>query len=244
MKSIILVSFLTVFLTSCDTTQSKNVDSSSPTAVTPTIQESNKSPKLPSPTPFSTPIGIKTPIEDTDYSVTAFDYGKMTKSLLGGQPMDIIEKIGLFDPASRKHSNPAVNLEEELKPIKKIKIKTADYDLNHDGVAERAVTSRREPGDGLEALSIFRLENDKWLEIFGAEGDPDYPTLPKVEFLRDLNKGGFDLIKEIIEIDANKDLKDIIYYQMQNGQYKPVECYWAEGSVKKSVSCNPSERYK
>jgi hypothetical protein len=220
MNRILLYIFVVVIISGCAVTESKNVEN---VAVTPTPPPSNSFkemikiliPPTPLPTPVSTPDGIQSPIKDLDYTIVKFDKGKMKKTTLDTQPIEIIRGT-VFSAFDETEESDPKTYRETMKLVKKTKIRVLDRDFNHDGIDERIVLSH----SGVDSFDVFRVVDGKWKYIFGLYGDPDYPELKDVEFLVNPNKTGFDLIKEISE-----SYGQINYYQMLNGEkYERVEC--------------------
>ncbi len=240
MKDILLFAVLAFFTATCNQTHSESVDANSALRNISNQVMVNQSSNLPMPsaTPTAKPTVDRKPVNEADYTAAKFDYAKMLAMTLGTQPLEIIKETAAFDPERLKQLNPSVNIKEKLKAFDKYKIKTAEYDFNHDGTAERIVLSRGETGGEVELLNIFIRKNDQWHSIFGIEGDPDDPKVPRIEILTSLNRNGFDLIKTIAVIGAGNDSQEIRYYQMQDEEYKAVDCYFTEGKTEESVPCN------
>lgn len=232
MNNIMLVFIFAVFGLACATTQSENVepttsqDSTQKPTPTPASMMNAILPKS-EPTPMRTPTGIQTPINDADYTVTKLDQNKMKQTTLNRQPQEIIEAVFQNESSDR----------DNRRMPEKIKIKVLERDLNRDGVPERIVLSRLYSDEGVPSLCIFRFENEKWNQcIFMTEGSPD-DDLSEIEFLSKPDKGEFDLIRLTDAYGDKEVIKDIFYYQMQNGKYELIECRKIEGKTEKVISC-------
>lgn len=239
MKGVLFFGLLVFFSAACNQIQSESVGSNL-TAVKPANSQAINQPSnstIPSPTPMTKMTDEKKSVNEADYTVSKFDYAKMKAATLGTQPLEIIKEIAAFDPERLKELNPSVNIKEELKAFDKYKIKTAEYDFNHDGVAERIILSRGETGGEVELFSVFMLKGEQWHLIFSIEGDLDIPKVPPMEILTGANKTGFDLIKTIAKRGTNDDSQDVRYYQMRDDQYEAFDCYFVDGKTKESTPC-------
>ena len=234
MKDVLLFGALAFFTVACSQIHSEGVDANLSSGNANDRVVFNQSSI--SPTPTAKPTVDRQPFNEADYTIAKFNYAKMQATTLGTQPLEIIEETAAFDPERLKQLNPSVNIKEELKAFDRYKIKTAEYDFNHDGTAERIILSRGETGGEVELLNIFIRKNDQWHSIFGIEGDPDDPKVPQIEILTSVNKNGSDLIKTIA--GASDDSQEVRYYRMQDEEYKAVDCYFIENKVKKSIPCS------
>lgn len=225
MKSVLLFGVMAFFAASCNRIQSESVDANASLRNADNRAAFNRSPNpaMPSPTTPTNMISEPPSINEADYIVSKFDHAKMRATTLGTQPLEIIKDIAAFDPERLKQSNPNFNLQQELKAFDKYKIKTAEYDFNHDGTAERIIVSRGETGGEVELFSVYIRRNDQWHSIFAIEGDPDEPRVPKIQMLTEKNKNGFDLIKTIAENGAGDGSQDIKYYRMQTERYEAID---------------------
>lgn len=222
----------------CNRTHSQSINSNSPPGNVVNQTAVNKSLTLETPKP--TPVIERQPVNEADYTVAKFDYAKMRATTLDTQPLDIIKKVGPFDPEFSKQLNPDVSIEEELKKFSKYKIKTAEFDFNHDGTAERIILSHGEIDGEIESLNVFIRKDEQWDSIFSIEGNPDEPKVPRIEILTSANRNNFDLIKLVAESGAGDDSRDIRYYKMLNGHYEAVDCYFVDGVTKESDPCSSS----
>lgn len=216
MNNILLLCLLVLFSLACATTKSKNVE--------PTILLQNVT-ETPSPTTTPTPI----PINDADYVVTKLVPDNIKETTLDRQPKEIIEFILQGETAKKKFGS----------SLKEIKVRVEDRDINYDGIDERIMFANVYRNESTPKFYVFSSENRKWSNcIFEAElGFPD-GTPFELEFLAKPNKSDFDLIK-ISDIYGDKEvMKDIIYFQMQNGKYEGFECHKVEGAIKKVISCD------
>jgi hypothetical protein len=239
-KTLILILLTTVGL-ACNTTRSQVMTGNQNTQNTNSLptSASNKQSAInaivnafPKPTPYATPIGISTPIYDKDYIVTKIDETTLKKSTLGKQPLDIILRAAQVEPDEQKR----------MKWARSMITLHQDWDFNQDGVNERFIIPRGPTGELRVFLYIFQKEGDKWKRIF--LGDGDESDLPEIEFLRNPNVKGYDLIKtSIVYEDKNVIKKEIYYYQMQNDEYKLVECHFAKNDYEQAVPCGEVASY-
>lgn len=217
----------------CAATQSQSVVSN----VLPQNSQEKSAPTPPSigdmltpirePTKLPIAIGIPTPINDADYIISKLTRNKMKKATLNRQPQEIIESVLEYE----------LSLSDNRRSPDKVKISVEERDLNQDGVPERILASRLYTDEEVPSLRIFRFENEKWnCCIFMTEGSPDN-ELSEIEFLSKPNKSDFDLIKLIDVYGDREVIKNIFYYQMQNGKYELVECHKLEGKIEKVVAC-------
>lgn len=245
MNKVLIACLLATFLWSCAATQSKSVELNavSPDGrekPTPTAEKAmansddlfNKmKEKTKTPTPTPNP---NAPVSDADYNAVKLVQSKMEKTTLARQPREIAEHIL------------AANNETSEKPfgrsLDKINVRVKDYDLDHDGIAERVMIARLYSDESVPVLYVFKSENGKWSRfIFEMElGTPDSESNQEVEFLEKKDKSGFDLIKIIDEYgDEGKPMKDVLYFQMQNGKYERIECRKIEGAAtEKTTPCS------
>ena len=239
MKTILLFGVLVFLTVACSRIHSEGIDtnlSSENVKDRMTANQSSNSP-IPLLTPPTQTVVDRQPINETDYTVSKFDYAKMRAATLGTQPLEIIKEVAAFNPERLKKLNAKFNIKEELKAFDKYRIKAAEYDFNHDGTAERIILSRGETGGEVELLSIFIRKNDQWSLIFTEEGNPDDPQVPRMEILTKADKSGFDLIKTVLETGAGDKSQAVNYYQLQADQYRAVDCYYVEGKSKESIPC-------
>ncbi len=243
MKTILLFGALVFITVACSRIHSEDIDvnlSSENVKDRTTVNQSSNSP-MPLLTPPAKTVVDRQPVNEADYTVAKFDYGKMRAATLGTQPLEIIKEVAAFDPERLKQSNPNFNIKEELKAFDRYKIKMAEYDFNHDGTAERIILSRGETGGEVELLEIFIRRNDQWHSIFVIEGDPDDPRVPHLEILTSADKSGFDLIKTVLKTGIGDKSQTVNYYQLQADQYKAVDCYFIEGKTKQLVLCSSAQ---
>jgi hypothetical protein len=230
-KTLILILF-TSFWLACNTTRSQVMSGNTQNTNSLPTSETNKQSAntlvgaFPTPTPYATPVGISTPIYDKDYVVTKIDETTLKKSTLGKQPLDIMLLAEGVEPDNK----------EDMKWARSMITLHQDWDFNQDGVNERFIIPRGPTGELMVFLHIFQKKGDKWKRIF--LGDGDEADLPEIEFLRNPNVKGYDLIKTSI-VYKNEDItkKDIYYYQMQGDEYKIVECHSAKNDYEEVVPC-------
>ncbi len=238
MKNILFVCLFTSLCLACTATQSQTLESSnmappkkSATPAQETLKPSRPSmreifeaarePKEPSPTP----MGIPTPIKDSDYIVSELSEKKLKRITLDRQPQEIIKYV--LDSYHQESQDIYGT------PLRKINTGVEDRDLNHDGVAERIVLAELFGDDEFPVLYVFKFDNKKWNGLVNVElGFPNGGLDDKVSFLSKPDRSDFDLMKVF---SRNSDYMN--YYQMQNGEYKLVECHKIEEKVEKVISC-------
>lgn len=233
MKKVLLAFVIASFCWSCAASQSKNIEPNS---------RSNVTDETPSPTEIPDTKEIvnkmeenqKTPnvsINEADFTAVKLVQNKMEKMTLAKQPQEIVKQI--LD----------VNNETSEKPfgrtLDKINLQVEDYDLDHDGIAERVIIARLFSDESPPVIYIFKSENGKWNRpIFEADlGEPDSNTHQEVEFLVNKDKSGFDVIKLVDEFGSVEiPQKTILYFQMKDGKYERIECRNVEGKTGEKIS--------
>jgi hypothetical protein len=203
------------------------------TFVKPTPLSSNSASNPAHSSTAQTPVGVETPINDSDYIITEFDSDKIELTTFASQPSEILESIWSVTPADKKNWD----------KVRRFKVKVEERDMNHDGISERIIASRISSTEGPLSFHIFSFDKDKRANLIFRwdEGPGDF--LPKIEFLTKPNKTDFDLIKVTYEYGGDREtMKDIFYHRMQNAGYQEVECLEVENNIKKVVPCNQSER--
>lgn len=215
MNYILLLCLLVLLSLACATTKSKNIET--------TILSQNVT-EQPSPKPT-----MPMTINDIDYVVTEFVSDKIKETTLERQPQEIIKYILQGELSEKKFG----------RSLKEIKVRVEDRDLNYDGIGERIMIAKFYGDKSVPVLYIFKSDNEKWNHcIFEIDlGYPDSNPF-KVDFLKGSDKSNFDLIK-VSDVYGDKEvLKDVTYYQMQNGKYERVECHKVEGSTEKVIPCD------
>ena len=226
MYKILLAVLFAFAVSNCSAIQSQDNKNNNSMSKTPPISAnaSNASENTVSSTAAPTPADNRAAINEKDFTITKFSASAMKKTTLDKLPPEIVKYI-LDNESSDPPRSP-----------QKITVSVQDRDFNQDGLAEKMIYYRQYNNDeGVPLLLVFKNDNNKWDKlIFLAEGAPD-EDIPEIEFLTKPGTKDFDIIKETLLAGGGSD---IIYLQMKDTEYKPVECRKATSAESKIVPCN------